>query len=115
MARRSREDYRGHESAIDPTIGMDPTTEDGDGAVIGGRTPSHPMSQMALLITLRRMDRGDLTAHGFRSSFRDWAAELTAFAADVADMALAHVVGDKLEAAYRRGDLFQKRRQLADA
>ena len=64
---------------------------------------------------LRRMGRDDLTAHGFRSSFRDWAAERTNFSAEVAEMALAHVVSDKVEAAYRRGDLFQKRRQLAEA
>jgi hypothetical protein len=54
-----------------------------------------------------------LTAHGFRSSARDWAAEQTAFPAEVAEMALAHTVSDKVEAAYRRGTLFQKRRQLA--
>jgi integrase len=61
------------------------------------------------------MGRGDLTAHGFRSSFRDWAAEPTTFPAEVAEMALAHAVSDKVEAAYRRGDLLQKRRQLAEA
>jgi integrase len=70
---------------------------------------------MAMLMLLRRMGRGDLTAHGFRSSFRDWAAERTGFPAEVAEMALAHVVADKVEAAYRRGDLFQKRRQLLEA
>jgi integrase len=64
---------------------------------------------------LRRMGRGDLTAHGFRSSFRDWAAERTTLPAEVAEMALAHTGGDKVEAAYRRGDLFGKRRQLSDA
>ena len=73
------------------------------------------ISDMAMLMTLRRMGRSDLTAHGFRSSFRDWAAERTGFPAEVAEMALAHTVSDKVEAAYRRGDLFQKRRQLADA
>src|SRR6266702_1036867 len=56
-----------------------------------------------------------VAAHGFRSSFRDWAAERTTFPAEVAEMALAHTVADKVEAAYRRGDLFQKRRQLAEA
>jgi integrase len=56
-----------------------------------------------------------ITAHGFRSTFRDWAAERTGFPAEVADMALAHTVGDKVEAAYRRGDLFEKRRQIMDA
>jgi integrase len=53
-----------------------------------------------------------LTAHGFRSTFRDWAAEQTDYPREVAEMALAHTVGDKVEAAYRRGDLFQKRREL---
>ena len=64
---------------------------------------------------LRRMKRGDLTAHGFRSSFRDWAAERTSYPSEVAEMALAHAVGDKVEAAYRRGDLFEKRRRLMAA
>lgn len=60
------------------------------------------------------MKRTDLTAHGFRSTFRDWAAERTSYPAEVAEMALAHSVGDKVEAAYRRGDLFEKRRRLAE-
>jgi integrase len=81
--------------------------------VFPGAQPGRPLSNMALLMTLRRMGRGDLTAHGFRSTFRDWAAERTNFPAEVAEMALAHAVGDKVEAAYRRGDLFEKRRQLA--
>jgi integrase len=55
------------------------------------------------------------TPHGFRSSFRDWAAERTNFPNEVAEMALAHVVSDRVEAAYRRGDLFEKRRLLAEA
>jgi integrase len=58
------------------------------------------------------MGRGDLTVHGFRSSFRDWVAERTNFPSDVAEMALAHAVGDKVEAAYRRGDLFERRRRI---
>jgi integrase len=53
--------------------------------------------------------------HGFRSSFRDWAAEQTSFPAEIAEMALAHVVGSKVEQAYRRTDMFAKRRQLMDA
>jgi integrase len=60
------------------------------------------------------MNRGDVTAHGFRSTFRDWAAEYTNISRDVVEMALAHVIEDKTEAAYRRGDLFDKRRQLMD-
>jgi integrase len=83
--------------------------------VFAGGRHARPISNMAMLMTLRRMGRGDLTAHGFRSSFRDWAAERTTFPAEVAEMALAHTVSDKVEAAYRRGDLFQKRRQLAEA
>jgi integrase len=58
------------------------------------------------------MDRPGLTAHGFRSTFRDWAAEQTNYAREVAEMALAHTVSDKVEAAYRRGDLFAKRKRL---
>ena len=67
---------------------------------------------MAMTEVLRRMGRGDITVHGFRSTFRDWAAERTNFPSEVVEMALAHAVGDKVEAAYRRGDLFEKRRRL---
>jgi integrase len=83
--------------------------------VFPGGKKAQPLSNMAMLALLRRMGRGDLTAHGFRSSFRDWAAERTSFPREVAEMALAHSVGDKVEAAYRRGDLFAKRRQLTEA
>jgi len=85
------------------------------GFVFSGGKEGKPLSNMAMLAVLKRMDRGQLTAHGFRSSFRDWAAERTKFPHEVAEMALAHTVGDKVEAAYRRGDLFQKRRQLMEA
>jgi integrase len=61
------------------------------------------------------MGQGDITVHGFRSTFRDWAAERSNFPNFVVEMALAHVVGDKTEAAYRRGDLFAKRKQLMAA
>lgn len=74
-----------------------------------------PMSNVALLALLGRMNREGITAHGFRSTFRDWAAEQTAFPREVAEMALAHAIGDKVEAAYRRGDLFDKRRELMTA
>ena len=74
-----------------------------------------PLSNMALLMALKRMRRGDLTTHGFRSSFHDWAAEHTDFPREVAEAALAHAVADKVEAAYRRGDQFDKRRQLMEA
>lgn len=72
------------------------------------------MSDMTLLAVMRRMDL-DAVPHGFRSTFRDWAAERTNYPRDVAEMALAHTIGDKVEAAYRRGDLFAKRaRMMAD-
>ena len=71
-----------------------------------------PLSNMAFLAILKRMKRADITPHGFRSTFRDWAAETTAYPSDVVEMALAHTVANKVEAAYRRGDLFEKRRSL---
>jgi len=83
--------------------------------VFPGAREGSPLSNMALLMTLRRMGRGELTAHGFRSTFSDWCAERTAYPGEVREMALAHTVSDKVEAAYRRGDLFEKRRQLAEA
>ncbi len=70
------------------------------------------MSDPALWAALKRTGRSDLTVHGFRSSFRDWAAERTNYPREVAEMALGHAVSDKVEAAYRRSDLFQKRRRL---
>ena len=80
--------------------------------VFRGTKPGRPLSNMAFLMLLRRMKREDLTVHGFRSSFRDWAAERTNFPSEVAEMALAHAIGDKTEKAYRRGDLFDRRRRL---
>lgn len=69
------------------------------------------LSGMAMSMLLRRMNI-DATVHGFRSSFRDWAAECTGYPHEVCEMALAHTIGNKAEAAYRRGDLFEKRRRL---
>jgi integrase len=83
--------------------------------VFPGARVNRLLSHMTMLNVLGRMGRSDVTPHGFRSTFRDWAAERTSFPAEVADMALAHVVSDKVEAAYRRGDLFEKRRQIMDA
>ena len=84
--------------------------------VFGSAVTGRPLSNMALLELLRGMRPGlGLTVHGFRSSFRDWASERTNFAREVVEMALAHAVGDKVEAAYRRGDLFEKRRKLMEA
>lgn len=86
-----------------------------NGYVFPGQKAGKPLSGMAFAMILRRMERQDITAHGFRSTFRDWAAESTAYPREVAEMALAHAIGDKVEAAYRRGDLFEKRRRLMQA
>jgi integrase len=77
----------------------------------GGRK-GQPLSNMAFLKLLHRMKHPDITAHGFRSSFRDWCGEATGYPRDVAEAALAHTLKDKVEAAYRRGDLIEKRRAL---
>ena len=68
-----------------------------------------------MLAVLDRMDMGHVTVHGFRSTFRDWAGETTPFPNEVVEMALAHTIPNKAEAAYRRGDLFEKRRELMNA
>jgi integrase len=98
--------------------GMDrqPDGEDTPGAfVFPGGKPGKPLSNMAFLMLLRRMKRDDLTAHGFRSTFRTWAAERTNFPREVIETALAHTIGSKVEVAYQRGDLFEKRRRLMEA
>jgi integrase len=82
--------------------------------VFPGR-PGMPLSHGALPALLKRMNRADLIVHGFRSTFRDWAAEQTNYPREVAEMALSHAIGDKVEAAYRRGDLLEKRRGLMEA
>ena len=83
--------------------------------VFPGPRRALPMSNMVMLMLLRRMKRNDVTAHGFRSTFSDWAAERTGYPREVVEMALAHAVENKVEAAYRRGDLFDKRRNLMEA
>jgi len=77
----------------------------------GHKRGSH-LSNMAMMQVLKRLDRTGITVHGFRSTFRDWCAESTNYPSDVAEMALAHTLRDKTEAAYRRGDLFEKRARL---
>jgi integrase len=83
--------------------------------VFPGSGKGETLSTMAMLMTLRRMKRTAITAHGFRSTFRDWAAEQTAFSRETAEAALAHSIGDRTEAAYRRGDALEKRRKLMEA
>lgn len=88
-----------------------------DDIVFPGHRRGTQLSDMSLTAVLRRMGRGDITVHGFRSTFRDWCAEATgnSFSREVCEHALAHSLLDKVEAAYRRGDLFEKRIELMRA
>lgn len=79
-----------------------------------GRKPGRRLSDMSMLSLLRRMDRADLTVHGFRSAFRDWCAEATNYPREIAEQALAHTITNKAEAAYWRGDVFDKRRLMME-
>jgi integrase len=83
--------------------------------VFQGLKDGQPLSNMSMLMLLRRMGHEELTAHGFRSTARDWASERIAFPTEMCEMALSHTVSDKVEAAYRRGTMFEKRRVMADA
>ena len=91
------------------------TSDSPDALIFPGMKAGKPLSDMSLTACLRRMKLGHLTAHGFRSSFRDWAGEETNYPREVAEAALAHRSGGKVEQAYARGDLFEKRRKLMDA
>ncbi len=88
--------------------------EQADGYVFPGLRPGKPLSNMAVSMLLRRMGRPELTVRRFRSTFRDWTAETTAYPREVAEMALAHAQGGETERAYWRGDLFEKRRRLME-
>jgi integrase len=79
-----------------------------------GRRAKTPISNMAMSMLMRRMGYEDFTVHGFRSTFRDWAAERTSYPREVAEMALAHIVSDETESAYFRSDMIEKRRRLAE-
>lgn len=83
--------------------------------IFPGKRANQPLGNASFRQLLKHLGRSDVTAHGFRSTFRDWTAERTAFPRDVAEMALAHTIGDKVEGAYRRGDLFDKRAKLMSA
>jgi len=85
-----------------------------DQLVFRGGTGKH-LSNMSMAMLLRRMGRVDITVHGFRSTFRDWAGETTSFAREVIEMALAHAIRSKTERAYRRGRSLEKRRELMDS
>ena len=86
-----------------------------DTLVFVGSRRKRRLSDKVLRSMLVKVARVDATVHGFRSSFRDWAGECTSFPRDLAEMALSHTVGDATERAYRRSDLFEKRRDLMDA
>lgn len=88
---------------------------DGNPYVFPGQRTKRPLSNMAMLKLMNRMGFGEYTAHGFRSTFRDWAGEQTSYPREVAEAALAHGNPDKIEAAYQRGDFFDKRRKLMEA
>ena len=83
--------------------------------VFPGQRRKKPLSNMAMDMMLRRMKRDAVTVHGFRSSFRDWAGNVSTFPREIIETALAHVIGDKAEQAYRRSDALEKRRKLMDA
>lgn len=83
--------------------------------VFPGQSPKRPLSNMAMEMVLRRMEIEGATVHGFRSSFRDWAGNVTSFPREIVETALAHVIGDKAEQAYRRSDALEKRRKLMEA
>jgi integrase len=85
------------------------------GYIFPGARKGRPLSNMTMTMLLRRMGGGAFSVHGFRSSFRDWAGDATAFAREVAEAALAHVIGEGVERAYRRGDALEKRRRLMEA
>jgi integrase len=94
------------------------TTAPSSGALLAfpGAKAGRPLSDVGLLKAVHTaMGKKDATVHGFRSTFRDWVAEATDYPGEVAEMALAHAIGSKVEAAYRRGDLFEKRREMMEA
>jgi integrase len=87
---------------------------EGNNYLFPGARKKRPLSNMAMLMALRRINRNDLTTHGFRSTFRDWASEVTHYPREVCEQALAHAIENAVEAAYCRGDLSEKRRRLMD-
>ena len=103
------------EAAIAVLSALPPSARDPAAYVFPGAKHGKPLSNMAMLSVLKRMKLDDVTAHGFRSAFRDWVSETTTFSGDVAEAALAHTIKSKVEAAYRRGDLFDKRIEMMTA
>jgi integrase len=102
------------EAAVDVLRAVEPFRGRKKDAFIFPGKPGQPLSDMTLPKVLRDMDHAQITVHGFRSSFRDWAAEQTATPGDVVEAALAHTIRNKVEAAYRRTNYLEKRRVLMD-
>jgi integrase len=100
-------------SLLEQMLSMRTTTRP-DELVFPGKETGRPLSVMAMTMVLRRMNRTEITIHGFRSTFRDWAVETTGHPREVVEAALAHRTGDRVEQAYARGDLFLKRRKLME-
>jgi integrase len=109
---KSRREHRVPLSARTVEILSGLYREDGNSHVFIGARTGAALGNMAMPDVLQQMDQCDVTVHGFRSTFRDWAAEATAHPNHVVEQALAHTIGNAVEAAYRRGDLFEKRRHL---
>ncbi len=85
-----------------------------EGFVFPGSRPGRPLNQRTFFMLLRRMDRQDITTHGFRSTFSDWSHERTSHSNHAIELSLAHSIGAAAEKAYRRGDMFEKRRKLME-
>lgn len=118
---KARREHRVPLSAAALDILRDVPRLEGESFIFPGARAGRPLSPMALIMSMRRLGygttgpRGEAVPHGFRSTFRDWCGEVSSFPTHVAEAALAHVIGDKTEAAYARGDLFAKRRRLMEA
>ena len=112
-AKEDRKDFRVPLSGAALAVAEE-MRHDGTDFLFPGGQCSKPLSNMAMSKLLHRMDRGDLTTQGFRSCFKDWAHECTNFRRAVIEMALVNSIDSKVEAAYRRGELFEKRRQLME-
>ena len=109
---KSRREHRVPLSARAIEILLGLSREDGNSHIFIGARTGAGLGNMAMPDVLQQMDQKNVTVHGFRSTFRDWAAEATAHQNHVVEQALAHTIGNAVEAAYRRGDLFEKRRHL---
>jgi integrase len=94
---------------------MDSFRREGNDFIFAGQKAGKGLSVMALTMAMRRLEVGQFTPHGFRSAFRDWAGDATSFARDDIEMCLAHAIGNKVEAAYRRGRALEKRREIMGA